>query len=74
MEKTLKACPCCGSKAELKQAHYLESEKPYSYVHCTNAECVLHNHTPHFSSENEQKNAEDAISAWNRGEQVPALH
>ena len=45
MDKALKSCPFCGSKAELKEAHYLESELPYSYVHCTSESCTLNHNT-----------------------------
>lgn len=74
MEKALKACPFCGSKAELKQAHYLESELPYSYVHCMSSDCSLHHNTAHFSGQSEQKNAENAVTAWNLREQIPEPH
>lgn len=73
MDKELKPCPQCGSTAELKEAHYLESESPYSYVHCTNPKCDLHHHNiAHFSSPNEAKNSEEAIAAWNRQADMPA--
>lgn len=74
MEKTLKACPFCGGKAELKQAHYLESELPYSYVRCTHEECSMHNNTAHFSGNSEQKNSQNAVTAWNQRQDVPAMH
>jgi hypothetical protein len=73
MDKALKSCPLCGSEAELKESHYLESELPYSYVHCTNNECVLSQNTAHFSGGNESKNSESAIAAWNK-QKAPALH
>jgi hypothetical protein len=74
MDKALKSCPLCGSEAELKEAHYLESELPYSYVHCTNNECMLNHNTAHFSGGNESKNSEGAIAAWNKRENIPAHH
>lgn len=74
MEKALKACPFCGSKAELKQAHYLESELPYSYVRCVNPECSLHTNSAHFSGGSEGRNSQDAVTAWNQREQIPAMH
>ena len=52
MDAELKPCPICNSKAELKEAHYLESELPYSYVHCTNEACTLNHNAAHFSSAN----------------------
>ncbi len=67
MQTTLKSCPMCGGEAELKETHYLESEKPYSYVHCINRDCELHHHqVPHFSSSNESLNTEQAVDAWNQ--------
>lgn len=73
MDKALKSCPLCGSGAELKESHYLESELPYSYVHCTNHECVLNHNTAHFSGGSESKNSENAVAAWNK-QQAPELH
>lgn len=74
MDKALKACPFCGAKAELKEAHYLESELPYSYVHCMNEECALcHNHA-HHSGASESKNSENAVSSWNQRLQIPEIH
>jgi hypothetical protein len=73
MDRELKSCPLCGSKAELKESHYLESELPYSYVHCTKEECVLSHNTAHFSGADERKNSQNAIAAWNKQE-VPAVH
>lgn len=67
MQFTLKPCPLCGSEAELKETYYLESEKPYSYVHCSNRECELHHHqVPHFSSPDESWNTEQAVETWNQ--------
>lgn len=75
MDAALKPCPVCNSKAELKEAHYFESELPYSYVHCMNESCSLNHKAAHFSaSKSEVKNDEDAISAWNKREQIPAHH
>lgn len=75
MDAVLKPCPVCNSEAELKEAHYFESELPYSYVHCTNEACTLNHNAAHFSSsKSEAKNDEDAISAWNKREQIPAHH
>lgn len=74
MDKELKSCPLCGSKAELKEAHYLESERPYSYVHCTDEHCVLSHNTAHFSGPDETRNSENAIAAWNQRLNVPELH
>jgi hypothetical protein len=74
MDKALKSCPFCGSKAELKEAHYLESELPYSYVHCTSESCTLNHNTAHFSGDTEVKNSEKAVSAWNKRLEIPALH
>lgn len=66
MQDNLKPCPLCGSEAELKETYYLESEKPYSYVHCTNRDCELHHHqVPHFSTPDESLNTERAIATWN---------
>lgn len=72
MDKALKSCPLCGSEAELKESHYLESELPYSYVHCTSAECTLHNNTAHFSGDGEAKNSQRAIESWNMRQNIPA--
>jgi formate dehydrogenase maturation protein FdhE len=66
MDQTLKPCPVCGSPAELKQVHYFETEQPYSYVHCTNRDCNLHQNAAHFSGGTEDKNSENAIAAWNQ--------
>ena len=74
MDATLKPCPVCGSQAELKETHYLESERPYSYVHCTNETCTLNHNAAHFSSSSEAKNDQDAIAAWNQRREIPALH
>ena len=74
MDATLKPCPVCGSQAELKETHYLESERPYSYVHCTNEACTLNHNAAHFSSSSEAKNDQDAIAAWNQRREIPALH
>jgi len=68
MNRDLKACPLCGSKAELKESHYLESERPYSYVRCTNDECSLHQNTAHFSGGGAGANSRAAVEAWNREE------
>lgn len=68
MNQSLKPCPNCGSEAELIESYYLESEKPYSYVHCTNPNCSLHQHNlgiEHFSGEDESHNTEHAVAAWN---------
>jgi hypothetical protein len=74
MDKALKTCPFCGGQAELKECHYLESELPYSYVHCTTEECTLNHNTAHFSSADEGANSRNAIAAWNKREGIPALH
>lgn len=74
MDKALKSCPFCGGKAELKEAHYLESERPYSYVHCVNEECALCHHTAHYSGGSEEKNSAEAVSAWNQRLQIPEMH
>jgi hypothetical protein len=66
MGNELRPCPVCGSVAELKEAYYLESDEPYSYVHCTNRNCVLNHNTPHFTGDTEAKNSENAIAAWNQ--------
>lgn len=73
MDRELKSCPLCDSKAELKESHYLESELPYSYVHCTNDECVLSHNTAHFSGSDEGKNSRNAVAAWNK-QDIPAVH
>jgi hypothetical protein len=73
MDTTLKACPVCGSEAELKNSYYLESERPYSYVHCTNHDCELHpdaGKVQHFAGDSEAANSANAIAAWN-GEAAP---
>lgn len=73
MVEQLKPCPVCNGEAELKEAHYLESELPYSYVHCKNESCTLNHNAAHFSaSKSESKNDADAISAWNKRQQIPA--
>jgi rRNA maturation protein Nop10 len=74
MDATLKPCPVCGSQAELKEAHYLESERPYSYVHCTNEAYTLDHKAPHISNSTEAKKDLDAITAWNQRLETPALH
>ena len=74
MDAELKPCPVCNSEAELKEAHYLESELPYSYVHCTSESCTLNHNTAHFSGNTEAKNSENAVSAWNKRLEIPALH
>lgn len=74
MDQTLKSCPLCSGKAELKEAHYLESELPYSYVHCLNEECVLCHNSAHYSGADELKNSENAISAWNKRLHIPEMH
>ncbi len=74
MDKALKSCPLCGSGAELKEAHYLESELPYSYVHCMNEECTLSHNTAHFSGDSESKNSQNAVAAWNKRQNVPEMH
>jgi hypothetical protein len=73
MNGQIKPCPLCGNTAELKESHYLESEKPYSYVHCTNQQCTLHHHNNvHFSGEGEEENSKKAIAAWNERSMMPA--
>lgn len=72
MDTALKSCPLCGSEAELKESHYLESELPYSYVHCKNEECTLNHNTAHFSGDSEARNSQKAVAAWNKRENVPA--
>lgn len=74
MDASLKPCPICNSEAELKEAHYLESERPYSYVHCTNEGCTLNHNAAHFSRGSEAKNDEDAIAAWNKRQEIPVPH
>lgn len=74
MDRELKSCPMCGSKAELKESYYFESELPYSYVHCTNEGCALNHNTAHFSGSSKGKNSEKAVDAWNKREQIPELH
>lgn len=74
MDASLKPCPICNSEAELKEAHYLESERPYSYVHCTNESCTLNHNAAHFSRGSETTNDQDAITAWNKRQQIPAHH
>jgi Restriction alleviation protein Lar len=71
MDIALRPCPFCGGTAELKESYYLESELPYSYVHCTNPSCTLHHNTAHFSGDSEAKNSEAAITAWNRRVENP---
>jgi hypothetical protein len=72
MDRELKPCPMCGSDAELKETFYLESERPYSYVHCTNQQCDMHHHnTEHFSGPNPDKNSQAAAEAWNRLADMP---
>lgn len=73
MDHALKPCPFCGGAAELKELHYLESELPYSYVHCTNPKCTLHHNTAHFSGGNHARNTEDAVAAWNNRADLPAM-
>lgn len=74
MDNALKACPCCGSKAELKQAYYFESELPYSHVRCVNEKCALHQDGMHFSGSDQEQNSQNAITAWNQRKNIPALH
>lgn len=74
MDASLKPCPICNSEAELKEAHYLESERPYSYVHCTNEACTLNHNAAHFSKGSEATNDQDATAAWNKRQQIPAHH
>jgi hypothetical protein len=74
MDRELKSCPMCGSKAELKESYYLESEQPYSYVHCLNDGCALNHNAAHFSGSSKTKNSEKAVDAWNKREQIPELH
>jgi hypothetical protein len=64
----------CGSTAELKESYYLESERPYSYVHCTNEGCALNQNAAHFSGASKDRNSEKAVDAWNKREEIPALH
>lgn len=73
MDNALKPCPFCGGKAELKEAHYLESELPYSYVHCANEACTLNQNTMHFSGGGEVRNSQNAIAAWNKRLEIPEL-
>ncbi|WP_422388824.1 Lar family restriction alleviation protein [Keguizhuia sedimenti] len=68
MDQRLKPCPDCGSSAELMESHYLESGKPYSYIFCTNKQCIHHNHniaSHHFSGDDETSNSARAIADWN---------
>lgn len=74
MDTALKSCPFCGGNAELKEAHYLESELPYSYVHCTSVECALNHNTAHFSGGSEDRNSRNAIAAWNKRLEIPEVH
>lgn len=71
MDKALKECPLCGSPAELKKSYYLESELPYSYVHCTHEGCALHHNAPHFSGDTEARNSQKAVESWNKRENIP---
>jgi hypothetical protein len=71
MDCALKLCTLCGGIAELKESHYMETDLPYSYVHCANKNCKLHHETAHFSGDNETRNSEKAIAAWNRQTEVP---
>jgi|GEM_PF-1760609 len=72
MDPALKPCPLCGDAAELKELHYLESELPYSYVHCMNPKCALHHNTAHFGGGSQARNTEEAVAAWNNRENIPA--
>lgn len=74
MDRELKSCPMCGSKAELKESYYLESERPYSYVHCTNETCSLSQNAAHFSGNSKERNSEKAVESWNKREHIPDLH
>jgi hypothetical protein len=71
MECALNPCPLCGGVAELKESHYLETDGPYSYVHCTNKSCKLHHEMAHFSGDSEARNSEEAVAAWNGRTEVP---
>lgn len=75
MNKDIKSCPVCGSAAELMESYYLESERPYSYVHCTNQKCNMNHHNldaMHFSGDNEVENSEKALAAWNERASIAA--
>lgn len=74
MDRELKSCPMCDSKPELKESHYLESELPYSYVHCTNEKCALNHNAVHFSGSSKDRNSVKAADAWNKREEISALH
>ena len=74
MDRELKSCPVCGSQAELKESHYLESERPYSYVSCTSQDCFLNHNAAHFSGNSEEKNSEQAVAAWNQRQHIPEMH
>jgi hypothetical protein len=74
MDRELKSCPLCGSKAELKESHYLESELPYSYVQCMNDTCALNHNTAHFSGGDVGRNSQNAVASWNKQLAVPELH
>lgn len=71
MDRALKPCPLCGEVAELKEAHYIETDLPYSYVHCMNRNCRLNHETRHFSGDSKDRNSEEAITAWNNRTDMP---
>jgi hypothetical protein len=65
MKVDLIPCPECGAGAELKQSFYFGMDQTYSYVHCTNPECDLFCHNPHFTGHSAEENDEHAAASWN---------
>lgn len=73
MKINLIPCPDCGSSAELKELFFFGTEQSASYVHCTNPDCDLYCHCPHFTGHSHEENDEHAALSWNEryAETVP---
>jgi hypothetical protein len=65
MSVSLLPCPECGSAAELKEAYFVGVPDSYSYVHCTDPQCPLYLHSPHFWNDTHEHNDQHAVASWN---------